>query len=264
MILELLQMCPFMDGMVVPKLNEQDAITYLAPVVAKAMPQLRYLNINLISEHPLANCHLVRSCKNLVSLNINRLKFDSRSLVDAVVSEHGHSLQALYIERSDKLTSQQLNFILSNCPRLLSLYALVLESGTRYSSPILNSEDMAMVPVKPGWSCKDLETLHLCYSTEDTNIGIPEVLWRQIGQLSKLKDLTLLRRLREGTGVQEQESVMQAVHSWKALTDLRWLKLRNLDAFLDKKLVDQAKDQWAKLEWVRYSYIQSEERDGVS
>ncbi|KAF9984364.1 hypothetical protein BGZ75_004078 [Mortierella antarctica] len=192
MLLKLLQMCPFMERMAFPWWIEQDVITHLAPVVATTMPQLCHLDLTNFNKQPLGTCRLVQSCKNLRSLILDTLEFGSSLLVDAVVTGHGHSLQSLRIQRTSCLSSQQLNLILSNCPRLISLYALASERFCEWyygqSSPVIDTKDMAMVPEEPGWNCKDLEILQLCYSGTNTILGIPEVLWRQIGQLTKLKD----------------------------------------------------------------------------
>ncbi|KAF9950463.1 hypothetical protein BGZ70_001342 [Mortierella alpina] len=114
---------------------------------------------------------------------------------------------------------------------------------------------MAMVPEEPGWGCKNLETLELCYSGMDTIFGIPEVLRRQIGQLPKLKHLSLQRNGPwGGQALYEKESVRRAVYSWKALPNLRRLELRGANAFMDETLVCDVEKQWPQLEWVRYSY----------
>ncbi|KAF9946816.1 hypothetical protein BGZ72_011107 [Mortierella alpina] len=255
MIQRLLQMCPYLETMVIPSLTEQVTVSYLAPLVAKSLPQLRHLDLTLISDQSIGICRLVQACKGLISLNMGRLAFDSPGLVEAVVSGHGHSLQSLHIKSFTELSSQELNLILSSCPRLKSLYALSTHDDaprhTVGSPPVLNTKDMAMVPKEPGWICRDLETLHLCYISEDTTIGIPEVLWRQIGQLSKLNDLRLCRYASGGgQAVQEKATVRQALLSWVTLSDLRRLELRAMKAFVDEQFVGQVKDQWAHLEWV--------------
>ncbi|KAF9287649.1 hypothetical protein BGZ68_001508 [Mortierella alpina] len=249
MVRELLQKCPFLERMVFPKLIEQDVITHLAPVVVNSMRQLRHLDLTHFTGQPQGSCTLIQSCNNLISLTLGKLQFNPTLLVDAVVLGHGHSLQSLNIERSKMLTSQQLNLILSNCPRLLSLHA---QSFPRTgSSPVLDTKDLARVPEEPGWGCKDLETLHLCYNVE-TTIGIPEVLWRQIGQLSKLTDLRIRRHtLRQVPPSQEKESVRQALSSWKVLSNLKQLELAGMDAFVDEAVVDEVRRQWSQLEWVR-------------
>ncbi|KAF9946815.1 hypothetical protein BGZ72_011106 [Mortierella alpina] len=259
MIHEILKMCPFLERLVFPELNEQDVVTHLAPLVATTMPRLCHLDLTHISNQPLGISSLVQACSGLISLNLDRLQFDSTHLVDILVSGHGHSLQSLNIQRSAKLSSQELNLILSSCPRLISLHALAsgysIRRNTVALSPILDTKGMAVVPEEPGWCCKDLETLKLCYSGEDTNIGIPEVLWGQIAQLSKLKDLRLYRHTSsKGPPVGEKESVRQAVSSWAILSDLRRLELRALSAFVDETLMSTARNQWTKLEWVRYKY----------
>ncbi|KAF9570592.1 hypothetical protein EC968_001667 [Mortierella alpina] len=259
MIHELWRLCPNLERVVFPELPEEDVTTLFAPVVAQTMPHLRHLDLTHISDQPLGTCCLVRSCKDLISLNIERLMFDPRQLAEIVVSEHGHSLESLHIQKCTTLSSQQLNLILSSCRRLKSLYALTSDYLPGYNaapaSPMLDTGDMAMVPEEPGWSCRDMETLQLCYSGEKTVIGIPDVLWRQIAQLSKLKDLRLLRHGScEHTPVQEKESVRQAMSSWLALSDLRRLELRGLNAFVNGAMIKQAKNQWAKLEWIRYTY----------
>ncbi|KAF9950468.1 hypothetical protein BGZ70_001347, partial [Mortierella alpina] len=205
-ILEVLRMCPNLERIVIPRLIEQDVVTHLAPAVAKGMPQLRHLDFTHISNQPLGTRCLVESCKDLISLNMEKLR-------------------------------QELNLILSRCRRLKTLNATSWERETAEASPILNTHDMAMVPEEPGWVCKDIETLQLCYSGVDTSVGVPEVLWRQIGQLSKLKDLKLHRHASsEIVDVQENESVRQAVSSWATLSDLRRLELRALRAFVDKAM----------------------------
>ncbi|KAF9950465.1 hypothetical protein BGZ70_001344 [Mortierella alpina] len=255
-VLEVLRMCPNLECLAARKLIEQDVITHLAPVVAKAMPQLRHLDLTHISDQPLGTRCLLESCKDLISLTMARLQFESRLLVGPMVSRHGHSLESLRIHECARVTSQEVNMILSSCRRLKSFYAMAGNYVPGWSmataSPILNINDMAMVPEKPGWVCKDIKTLELCYSGMDTNIGIPEVLWRQIVQLQKLKDLRIYRHpCCEEEAVHEKESVRQAVSSWLALSDLRRLELRELRAFVDEALVKQAKSQWAKLEWIR-------------
>ncbi|CAO3567030.1 unnamed protein product [Mortierella alpina] len=255
-ILEVLQMCPNLESIVIPRLSEQDVITHLAPVVAKGMPQLRHLDLTRISGQPLGTRCLVESCKGLISLNMEKLQFESRLLVDALVSRHGHSLEVLRIHQCSLLSSQELNLILSRCRRLKTLYAMAWDHAAGWTSaaasPILNINDMAMVPEEPGWACKDIEILQLCYSGVDMSVGVPEVLWRQIGQLFKLKDLKLHRRAScEEAAVQETESVRQAMSSWVALSDLRRLELRALQAFVDEALVKQARSQWPKLEWIQ-------------
>ncbi|KAF9984363.1 hypothetical protein BGZ75_004077 [Mortierella antarctica] len=258
MIRELLQMCPFLEHLAFPELIEQDVITHLAPILTRSMPQLHHLNLYYIHQQPLGTCRVVQSCKDLISLYMDRMHFDPCRLVDAVVSGHGHSLQSLHIERSVHLSSQQLNLILSNCPRLISLYALLLENHHEANSfdqpPTLNTSDMALVPEKPGWGCKDLETLQLRYSSVDPSIGMPEVLWRQIGQLSKLKELKLERHgCYQAPLLCETESVIQAVSSWMALLNLRRLELRQLDAFVDEALVKQVRKKWPQLKWMPYT-----------
>ncbi|KAF9946013.1 hypothetical protein BGZ70_003451, partial [Mortierella alpina] len=177
MIYELLQMCPGLERIVVPQLSEQDVITHLVPLVATTMPQLRHLDLTHVSDQPLGTCCLVESCKDLVSLNMERLQFDSRVLVDAVMAGHGHSLESLDIRKSTKLSSQQLNLLLSCCHRLKSLYALTSDYCPEWNtaaSPMLNTNDLAMVPEELGWTCKDLETLQLYYSGMEASFGIPE------------------------------------------------------------------------------------------
>ncbi|KAF9948097.1 hypothetical protein BGZ72_009938 [Mortierella alpina] len=259
MIRELLQMCPSLERMVFPKLYEQDVFPQLAPVVENSMPQLRHLDLTLIGDQPFQICHLVKTCKDLTTLHVGRLQCNSSPLVDSLLSGHGHSLQALHIRTFINLSSQQLNIILSNCRCLRSVYAM--SEGHRPAwntieiSPILNTKDLALVPEEPGWNCKDLETLQLCYNGLETSLGIPEVLGRQIAQLSKLKDLSLQRNgTSGGPPVQEKESVRLAVSSWIALSKLRRLELRGLNAFVDEALVVQVRKQWAQLELVRYSH----------
>ncbi|KAF9948095.1 hypothetical protein BGZ72_009936 [Mortierella alpina] len=252
---ELLQMCPSLERMVFPKLFEQDVITHLDPVVANVMPQLCHLDLTLIDDQPVRLCHLVQTCKDLITLHLGGLRFNVSPLMGALLSGHGHSLQSLHIEGSAGLSSQQLNLILSSCPRLKSLYAWASVRAPRcftvMISPILNTKHMAMIPGKPGWICRDLETLHLCYDSHDMSIGIPKVLWKQIGQLSKLKDLRLDRRnFYPAPPVYEKESVRQAVTSWMALSDLRRLELRGLKANMDAEWIGQVRKQWVDLVWV--------------
>ncbi|KAF9948096.1 hypothetical protein BGZ72_009937 [Mortierella alpina] len=143
--------------------------------------------------------------------------------------------------------------LLQMCPFLERMVfpKLIEQDVITHLAPV----DMAVVPEEPGWGCKDLETLLLGYSGEDTSIGIPEVLWRQIGQLSKLKDLRLHRYASDkGPLVKERGSVRQALCSWMALSNLRRLELRALNAFVDEALVNQVREQWEGLEWVRYKY----------
>ncbi|CAO3567028.1 unnamed protein product [Mortierella alpina] len=129
--------------------------------------------------------------------------------------------RSLRIHQCTRLSSQELNLILSSCRRLKTLYAM---AGNYFpgwlisrASPILDIKNMLMVPEEPGWVCKDMETLEISYSGMDTSIGIPEVLWRQIGQLSKLKGLRIYRHPpSEKWAVLEKESVRQAVSSWVA------------------------------------------------
>ncbi|KAF9948098.1 hypothetical protein BGZ72_009939 [Mortierella alpina] len=253
----ILGMCPFLERLVIPRLIEQDIVTRLAPVVATVMPELCHLNLTYISNQRLGTYHLVQACRELISLNLGTIQFDSNLLVDAVVSQHGHSLQSLNLGKSATLSSRELILILNKCLRLKELYALSpdYELSSTVNQCMLETKDMAMAPDEPGWGCMDLEVLQLCYSGEDMDIGIPEVLWRQIAQLSKLKDLRLYRHTsRKGPPVGEKESVRQAVSSWATLSDLRRLELRALSAFVDETLMSTARNQWAKLEWVRYKY----------
>ncbi|KAF9287648.1 hypothetical protein BGZ68_001507 [Mortierella alpina] len=259
MVRELLPMCPFLERTVFPKLTEQNIITHVAPIVAQSMPRLCHLDLTLLNSQPLATCRLVQSCKDLITLYLGRPQFDPRQLVEALVSGHGHSLESLYIRVFDRLSSQQLNLILSSCRSLKALYASLKEYPPGWNFveivPILNTKDMALVPEEPGWQCKVLETLELSYNGRDTTVGIPEVLWRQIGRLSKLRDLRLQRHgTCEGPPFQEKESVRQAVLSWMALSDLRRLELRGLNAFTDEALVSEVRRQRPQLDWVRYTY----------
>ncbi|KAF9950464.1 hypothetical protein BGZ70_001343 [Mortierella alpina] len=258
-IVELLQSCPNLERMAVPRLSEDDIFTHLAPIVSNTMPRLYHLDLIFIKNRSLGISHLLQSCKDLTSLQFGNPILHSPQLVDALVSGHGHSLQALDIRIFDKLSSPELNLILSRCrglkELLASMEAYPLERSWVKGTPILSTKDMAMVPEEPGWGCKNLETLELCYNGMDTIFGIPKVLWRQIGQLRKLKNLCLQRSgACEGPAVKEKESVRQAVFSWMALPDLRRLELRGVNAFMDKTLVCDVQKQWPQLEWVRYSY----------
>ncbi|KAF9950466.1 hypothetical protein BGZ70_001345 [Mortierella alpina] len=258
-IVEVLQRCPNLERMAVPRLSERDIITHLAPIVTNTMPRLCHLDLDHLNYRPLGISHLVQSCKDLTSIRFGRPQSQPPQLVDALVSGHGHSLQSLDIRRFDKLSSLGLNIILSRCRGLKELLASreTYPRGwnTVKMTPILSTKDMVMVPEEPGWSCRNLETLELCYSGMDTIFGIPEVLWRQLGQLPKLKHLSLQRHVTcEGLAVQEKESVRQAVYSWMTLPDLRRLELRGVNAFMDETLVCDVQKQWPQLEWVRYSY----------
>ncbi|CAO3567031.1 unnamed protein product [Mortierella alpina] len=259
-ILEILQRCPNLERMAVPRLSEHDILTKLAPIVTKTMPRLCHLDLSFLNSRPLGILHLVQFCKDLTSLRFGKLKSQSPQLVDAMISGHGHSLQSLDIRTFNKLSSLELNRILTSCRGLKELYAS-METYSRERcaarvTPILSTKDMDMVPEKPGWGCKNLETLELCYSGMDTIFGIPEVLRREIGQLPKLKTLGLQRsEVSKGPAVIEKESVRQAVFSWMArLQDLRRLELRGVNAFMDERLIDEVRQQWPQLEWIRYNH----------
>ncbi|KAF9570591.1 hypothetical protein EC968_001666 [Mortierella alpina] len=258
-VLDLLQMCPFLERLSIPRLTEQSVFIQLAPVMATSIPYLRHLDFNHIGNHVSAATRLMQSCKNLNSLVLSKLHFDSSPLVDALISGHGHSLQCLKIQKSTALSSQQLTLILSNCPHLISLYAVTSDDFNERHAPVLNTKDMAMVPAEPAWGCKDLKTLHLRYKSMGTFIGIPEALRRQIGQLSKLKHLRLHRYGNLGRSfIGEKVSVKQAVTSWTALTDLKRLEFGGLDAFVDEGLEDQARKQWPNLEWLAMHNLQQQ------
>ncbi|CAO3567033.1 unnamed protein product [Mortierella alpina] len=155
------------------------------------------------------------------------------------------------------------NRVLGSCKDLISLRVGKLHPNPRYlvdslyafPSPqehfVFETKDMTMVTEDQGWRCKDLETLHLCYYSKDGSIGIPEVLWRQIAELSKLRDLKLHRyhTLPVLPG-QEKETVMQALSSWRALSRLRRLELTGLNEFVDEALFNMVTSQWAQVKCV--------------
>ncbi|KAF9930204.1 hypothetical protein BGZ67_005914 [Mortierella alpina] len=122
MLLKLLQMCPFMERMAFPWWIEQDVITHLAPVVATTMPQLCHLDLTNFNKQPLGTCRLVQSCKNLRSLILDTLEFDSSRLVDAVIIsfvftfvEKSHSSEDTIPQRS---LLQQQSTSTSRCARV--------------------------------------------------------------------------------------------------------------------------------------------------
>ncbi|KAF9950467.1 hypothetical protein BGZ70_001346 [Mortierella alpina] len=260
-VLEILQSCPNLECMVVPRLSEDNIITHLAPIVSNTMPRLSHLDLHHLNYRPLGILHLIQSCKDLTSLHVGRPQSRPPQLMDALVSGHGHSLQSIHIQMFNKLSSPELNLILSCCRGLKELLALRKDYyypnrwNPAIMTPMLSTEDMVMVPEEPGWGCKNLKTLELCYSGMDTTFGIPEVLWRQIGQLPKLKHLCLQRHeISEGIAAQERESVRQAVYSWMALPDLRRMELRGVNAFMDERLFDEVMKQWPQLEWRRVDH----------
>ncbi|KAF9570587.1 hypothetical protein EC968_001662 [Mortierella alpina] len=252
MFLDLLPMCPFLERLSIPEWEEQDIVTQVAPVIATSVPHLRHLDIGDMGSQASAAICLMQSCRNLETLILARLYEDTSLVVDAMISGHSHSLKSLDIRTPTRINGEQLTLILHSCPRLTSLYAEKSFSYDERYAPILNAEDMARVPEEPGWSCKDLEILHLYYECPTTIIGIPEALWRQIGQLSKLKDLKLKRyRDSKMSYAGEKESVRQAITAWTALSNLRRLELRWLEPFVDEALDSQVRKQWPRLEWIR-------------
>ncbi|KAF9203528.1 hypothetical protein BGZ49_006307, partial [Haplosporangium sp. Z 27] len=120
--------------------------------------------------------------------------------------------------------------------------------------PVLEMRDIGI----GRWTCLGLKTLRLCFKDETIQIGIPEVLARQISELTNIQVLHLMNtgtlddRDRAYDMDDEQESIRKAFRLWGELKCLRELRLTGMRELMKKEDLASARNQWIKLERLYY------------
>ncbi|KAF8953924.1 hypothetical protein BGZ46_003108 [Entomortierella lignicola] len=235
-----LKRCPHLEQFAVPDHCFGRVDTNLGKVISENFPNLQHLDVRMTLTTEAAVDELILACNNLRSFAGHPKQVSTNRMVTALL-KHRESLEKLYLDGGCKITSKQIQSILSSFPKLLVFDAMgpyskidnSLEKQTLEGrgDPILNPIDMEN-DARP-WICHNLRVLklrfmHEIYQSNDhggddvhEQMGVfPAVFYEQIGQMRELEVLWLgrierripdlnamIRQLASITGTAESHSV---------------------------------------------------------